>query len=179
MKKLSESVWGDVRRRAEGHTERREDDMTNIRDIVPLDMGCSVLWADRDLEWKNGSCYFNFDEATELVKKSEWRIPSKDEVFELFKKTRDIKRTDEVCVLVKVSDYSRRDYDDVIKIVFDKKGYVPGDSEHILSKATYYSWTSTPTETAETYFANSIQQWQYFAPMHDMNKPCVRLVKDK
>ena len=29
MKKLSESVWGDVRRRAEGRAERKEDDINN------------------------------------------------------------------------------------------------------------------------------------------------------
>ena len=52
MKKLSninESTWGEMRQRSSGQIIRKEDDITNIKSLEPVDMGVSVLWADRDL----------------------------------------------------------------------------------------------------------------------------------
>ena len=134
MRKLSESVWTDIQKRSNGDRIRKENDHTNIMDIIPLDMDCSVLWADRDLEWKDGSCYFNFDEVSEIVEKSKWRIPTKNEVSELFNETRNIKNTDDICILVKKEDYELSNYDNVLQMSFDKKGYVPGDSGYVYSQ---------------------------------------------
>ena len=41
-----------------GKTVRKEDEKTNIYEIIPLDMGVDALWADRDLEWKDGRFFF-------------------------------------------------------------------------------------------------------------------------
>ena len=43
MKKLSESIWSDMQDRSAGDKIRKEDEKTNINDIVPLDMGVDVL----------------------------------------------------------------------------------------------------------------------------------------
>lgn len=80
MKRLSnieESVWSDIHKRSNGGEIRKEDNPTNIKEIKPVDMGVTVLWADRDLEWKDGGCYFNYNEASDIIKNSKWRIPTK------------------------------------------------------------------------------------------------------
>ena len=77
MKKLSESIWSDMQDRSAGDKIRKEDVNTNINDIVPLDMGVDVLWADRDLEWRDGGFFFTYNEVKNITDKSKWRIPTK------------------------------------------------------------------------------------------------------
>ena len=98
MKKLSESIWSDIQDRSMGKTVRKEDEKTNIYEIIPLDMGVDVLWADRDLEWKDGRFFFSYNEAENITNRSEWRIPTKNEVNQLLKHTKEIKNTDEVYI---------------------------------------------------------------------------------
>ena len=82
MKKLSESVWGDVRRRAEGITDRKENQIRgNIKDIKPVDIGCSVLWADRDFEI-DGETEFLIDDVNDYEPLG-WRRPTRKEANEL------------------------------------------------------------------------------------------------
>ena len=99
MKKLSESIWSDMQDRSAGDMIRKEDEKTNINDIVPLDMGVDVLWADRDLEWRDGGFFFTYNEVKNITDKSEWRIPTKNEVNQLLKHTKEIKNTDEVYMI--------------------------------------------------------------------------------
>ena len=99
MKKLSESIWSDMQDRSSGDTVRKEDEKTNINDIVPLDMGVDVLWADRDLEWRDGGFFFTYNEVENITNKSKWRIPTKNEVNQLLKHTKEIKNTDEVYMI--------------------------------------------------------------------------------
>ena len=56
---IKESIWSDIQDRSMGKTVRKEDEKTNIYEIIPLDMGVDVLWADRDLEWKDGRFFFH------------------------------------------------------------------------------------------------------------------------
>ena len=90
MKKLSESVWGDLRKKSLGQEERIEDKIGNLKDLSPVDMGESsgVLWADTDLILNDGTYKFTYEEAEILQKKiselpnkslSEWRLPTHDE----------------------------------------------------------------------------------------------------
>ena len=81
MKKLSESIWGDFRKKSLGQEERLED-KTNIQDLMPVDLGGSILWADRDLE-QQGKDKFTYKEVQELILKTEWRLPTAEEAKEL------------------------------------------------------------------------------------------------
>ena len=176
MKKLSnildESVWGGMLDRSVGDTIRKEDDLTNIRELVPVDMGVTVLWADRDLEYKDGNCYFDYNEAKDSIKKSEWRLPTKEEVGELIKFTKVTKVTDDVCII-------EGDFDDKPQLIFNKKGYQYGISDDIIRNEMYCSWTSTPAITPEAYIIVNIYKVVSYVPMHYGNRMCVRLVKDK
>lgn len=82
MKRLSESVWGDIRKRAEGNTGRKEDVInSNVKEMTPVDVGCSVLWADRDLEI-DGESKFIIDDIKDYEPDG-WRRPTRKEADEL------------------------------------------------------------------------------------------------
>lgn len=82
MKKLSESVWGDIRQKSLGKESRAENQIKgNVNDMVPVDMGVSVLWADRDLE-VNGEYEFNIDYIKDYAPNG-WRRPTREEADEL------------------------------------------------------------------------------------------------
>ena len=171
---VNESVWNDIRKRGNGTDVKKEDELTNIRDIQPVDMGVSVLWADRDLERKDkdDDCFFEFDEANEIIKNTDWRIPTKDETYELFRYAKELKNTDDVCII-------RGDFDDGPELEFYKKGFKYANSDKLTWNNAHFSWTTTHTDNSETYFMSTIKEFQYFSPMHNRNKICVRLVKDK
>ena len=82
---LNESLWSDMQRRAEGSDIRKEDEPGNIKELKPVDLGFSVLWADRDLEI-GGETKVLFDDVKDMVKNFSfcgWRLPSKKEADEL------------------------------------------------------------------------------------------------
>ena len=173
MKKLSESIWSDIQDRSMGKTVRKEDEKTNIYEIIPLDMGVDVLWADRDLEWKDGRFFFSYNEAENITNRSEWRIPTKNEVNQLLKHTKEIKNTDEVYMI-------EGDFDKAPIMTFNKKGFKYIMDDKVYSKHKYYSWTSTKIEDIRnTYYINVIKHYASMELMYYGNKLCVRLVKDK
>lgn len=177
MKKLSninESTWGEMRQRSSGQIIRKEDDITNIKSLEPVDMGVSVLWADRDLEMKDGNCYFDYNEVNNIIKNSKWRIPTKQESYELFQYTTMIKNTDEVCI-------QEGKFDDKPQLIFDKKGYQYGDNDKVFQKSTYAMWTSTKAIEHEAYYMSVIARINdtHFTSMHYGNRICVRLVQDR
>lgn len=84
MKKLSESVWMDIHKQSTGNTERKEDIInSNVKDMVPVDTGCSVLWADRDLEI-DGENKFIIDDIKNYEPDG-WRRPTREEADELMR----------------------------------------------------------------------------------------------
>ena len=86
-KHINESIWSDIQDRSMGKTVRREDEIiTNIKDIKPVDVGVSVLWADKDLEI-NDEKYILIDQVKNFEKDG-WRLPSKDEADELLSNAR-------------------------------------------------------------------------------------------
>ena len=173
MKKLSESIWSDMQDRSSGDTVRKEDEKTNINDIVPLDMGVDVLWADRDLEWRDGGLFFTYNEVKNITDKSEWRIPTKNEVNQLLKHTKEIKNTDEVYII-------EGDFNKAPTMTFNKKGFKYIMDDKVYNKHQYCSWTSTKREDIKnTYYINSIKHYASMESMYYGNKLCVRLVKDK
>lgn len=95
---ISESVWGDMRRRAEGQSDRKENTYKfNIDDLKEIDLGPQVpfYWADFDLE-ANGEYYFDRDMVDDMlpqIKKTGWRLPYGP--FELKNFIKTIKRFDD------------------------------------------------------------------------------------
>ena len=177
MKKLSkiqESIWGDLHKRGIGELEREEDKIGNIKDMIPVDMGgLSVLWSDRDLE-VDDNCYFSFDEANELIEKSGWRLPTREEAEELCVSVRIERNTDKICIVY------REDKPDV-QLTFKKCGQKYGDNDDKIYRIdTYNTWTSTAqgTEAYRIFKISSLIFGTNFQ-MHKNNKICVRLVKDK
>ena len=86
-KHINESIWSDIQDRSMGKTVRREDEIiTNIKDIKPVDVGVSVLWADKDLEI-NDEKYILIDQVKNFEKDG-WRLPSKDDANELLSNAR-------------------------------------------------------------------------------------------
>ena len=84
---LNESIWSDIQDRSMGKIKRKEDEIiTNIKDIKPVDVGVSVLWADKDLEI-NDEKYILIDQVKNFEKDG-WRLPSKDEADELLSNAR-------------------------------------------------------------------------------------------
>ena len=170
---LNESIWSDIQDRSMGKTVRKEDEKTNIYEIIPLDMGVDVLWADRDLEWKDGRFFFSYNEAENITNRSEWRIPTKNEVNQLLKHTKEIKNTDEVYII-------EGDFDKAPTMTFNKKGFKYIMDDKVYNKHQYCSWTSTKREDIKnTYYINSIKHYVSMESMYYGNKLCVRLVKDK
>ena len=82
LSKITEGILGDIAKRDLSGEKKKEDVIGNIKQIQPVDVGCSVLWADRDLE-VDGEYLFTFDEAMDFVKNSEWRLPTLEEVADL------------------------------------------------------------------------------------------------
>lgn len=83
LKKITEEYFGGVMRNEE-YVKFNTDEMK------PIDMGGSVLWADRDLEvvdgggWFGYDKYFTYDEISGVKFKDGWRIPTFDEFTELY-----------------------------------------------------------------------------------------------
>ena len=171
-KKVNESLWSDIQDRNSGEVVRKEDG--NLSDLKPVDMGGTVLWADRDLEM-NGEFYFEYDKANQLIKNTEWRLPTTEEVSELQSPSIQVeKNTDEVYIIYKKSDPDT-------KLVFEKKGYKYALEEKIYRETTYHAWTSSKYEHNTASWAFRIAGTYYSAsyPMDKLNRICVRLVQDK
>ena len=186
MKKLSESVWSDIHKRSNGDQLRKEDELTNIRYLKPLDMGGSVLWADNDLELKDGETYFTFDEVFELINNSDWRLPTLEEVAEFDS------LYDRGCFHSDSRKFYFRYHGNILS--FYKKGFIyTTASDKPIDKEYYYCWTLSIYDYNSQFV--HILTFDNDHPIHtplnsdDVNssvvqdthngKMCVRLVKDK
>ena len=120
-KNVNESIWSDIQKRSMGKQIRKEDEVGNIKNLIPVDMGGSVLWADKDLN-VDDEIYFTFDEASELSHNTKWRIPTKDEANELIHNSRTEKNTNEEVIIY-------TDNDPQTKLTFYKSGYKYADGD--------------------------------------------------
>ena len=168
---LNESVWGDIRKKSLGQ-EEREENSTNIKYFEPVDLGGSVLWADRDLELQDGTVHFTYEDVAN-IKKGEWRLPTQKEADEIFSK-KNLKRK------------SNGDYVIMKKLIFKPRGYVAGISDTNYDVGKYYAWTSTKTNEYGNTFGSRLYAitiddtvTHVSTSMHGDNKVSVRLVKDK
>lgn len=78
---LKESIWSDMQDRGTGEIKKKEDE-SNLSQLKPIDLGGSILWADRDLD-VHGNDLFTIDEVQKIIKGSEWRLPTVEEAKEL------------------------------------------------------------------------------------------------
>ena len=172
---IKESIWSDIQDRSAGETMRKEDEIvSNIKELKPVDMGCSVLWADRDLE-SDENVYFSFTDAEKIIEKSGWRLPTFNEVAELNKMSDIYKNTYEEYILHSGKLHINND------LVFEKCGYqYADDGDRVRDPDSYYAWTSVEAPSGnEAYIVIRISRFLGSTPMHYMNRCCVRLVKDK
>ena len=170
---IKESIWSDIQDRSAGETMRKEDEIvSNIKELKPVDMGGSVLWADKDLE-SDENVYFSFTDAEKIIEKSGWRLPTFNEVAELNKMSAIYKNTYE--------EYKLHYYKTHSDLTFEKCGYQYADDRNrVRDPDAYYAWTSNEAPSGnEAYQTIQIGRYLGSTPMHYMNRCCVRLVKDK
>ena len=78
---IKESIWSDMQDRGTGEIKKKEDE-SNLSQLKPIDLGGSILWADRDLD-VHGNDLFTVNEIQKIIKGSEWRLPTVEEAKEL------------------------------------------------------------------------------------------------
>ena len=186
MKKLSkidESVWSDIHKRSNGDAIRKEDEIGNLHKLKPVDMGGSVLWADRDLEY-DGNVHFLFDDIQRLIQNSEWRLPTRKDIDDLHR----------YCVL-------KHNIDDLYfvspnsqKLIFNRNGMIYNTSvshgnEIKTYLSEYWGWTSEELSSKEIHCYiitdnDILYTPKKFVPGDAITtdrtaKLCVRLVKNK
>ena len=169
---IKESIWSDIQDRSSGKIERKEDEIvSNIKELKPVNMGGSVLWADRDLE-SDENVYFSFPDANKIIKNSGWRLPTFNEMLEL----NTMSTTNKNTLVEYILHYAPAHND----LVFEKCGYQYADEDRVLGADEYYAWTSDKVPNGnEAYRTIKIGRFLGSVHMHYMNKCCVRLVKDK
>lgn len=185
MKKenVNESVWGDMRKRAEGTSVRQEDEMNNIKKLKPVDMGGPVLWADRDLEL-DGQYLFKFNEIPPLIEGSGWRLPTLEDIYTL-----DTINKGSITVNKDCFYFGNR------KLVFYKRGMIYNTSvthgnEIITDDDFYFGWTSDVYKGEQINIYTFDDGEMVYTPKviksvmdpivdNENSKFCVRLVRDK
>lgn len=180
MKRLSESIWSNINKRSEGTLDRQEDIIGNIKELKPIDLGGSILWADRDFQI-DGNFWFTYKDAVENLQGTDWRLPTREEAEELF-------------YLFNSENFSKDGVKYIFtnndsSLVFINLGIKYGDNEKIIKPNDYHSWTSTiSSPTNQTHYKLSLEssgvssssaKFYCSYPMHDSNGLCVRPVKDK
>jgi protein associated with RNAse G/E len=175
MKKLSnisESTWGDLRRRAEGVQVKKEDEIGNLYKINPIDLGGSVLWSDVDLE-VDGETYFDWKELQEMlpkIEKSGWRLIKSDDLHQL--EGLDLE-SDGKSIHIK---------SDGEELIFYKNGRYNGNK--FIEEDGYVGWIDKTTPLSKwvrytLYIDEDHLSADFTVIANETNKLCVRLVKDK
>ena len=178
LSKIDESVWADMHRRSNGDIIRKEDEIGNLHKLEPVDMGGSILWADRDFQI-DGNFWFTYKDAEESLQGTDWRLPTREEAEELF-------------YLFNSDHFSKEGVKYIFtnndtSLVFINLGIKYGDNEKIIKPNDYHCWTSTiSSPTNQTHYKLSLEpsgissaKFYCSYPMHDYNGLCVRPVKDK
>jgi hypothetical protein len=81
---VNESHWSEMNRRSQGIIVRKEEQIkSNVKDMIPVDLGLSVLWADRNLEI-NDETEFLIENVRDYEPDG-WRRPTRKEADELLK----------------------------------------------------------------------------------------------
>lgn len=176
MKKLSqieESIWGDMRRRADTKSHRKEEEVGNLDQLQPVDMGGFVLWADKDLEI-DGNKFFTFEEAIDFVEEheTEWRLPTDKDIAELVMLNDKQKFKTEKDRYILTSKYEG-------ELNFNRDGFLSYKNK-LRDEGAYYGWLSTIYQQGlvKVMKIDIANQVSYSVEKIEC-KLCIRLVKDK
>ena len=147
LKKITDEYFGKVK--------REEDDIkSNIKYLSPVDIGGSVLWANRDFvvksDWysKHGD-YLKYSEVFGIKFEKGWRLPTVDEFLELFFVEDVIKVSEEISY-----NKSKRVYFEFggDKLIFKNSGFRLDGYDELLFKGTsFLRWTSEKNDKNKTY----------------------------
>ena len=97
LSKIDESAWGEMRKRSSGEVQRKEDIInSNVKDMKPVDLGLSVLWADIDLVIDD-EYEFTIDEIKDYAPDG-WRRPTRKEADELLTDAQWSNNWDSICI---------------------------------------------------------------------------------
>lgn len=188
MKRLSqinESIWSDIQDKSTGEQVRKEDNIGNIQQIKPVDMGGTVLWGDKDLEIDNQKL-FTYEQTEEVIGQIKgWRLPTLKEVAELDGHNF-------------YYDNDHIYFDDDRKLSFEKKGVGyqfggKGSKRYLTTgkEKVFYGWTSEPYKYSSNdvhVFIIDNSSFNYSSLTYDINDQVtkdansycsIRLVKDK
>ena len=176
MKKLSvslkESRFVDLINKKFTGEIRKEDMIGNLQKLKPVDIGTSVLWADDDL-CDGGNYLFTFDEVTDMLKGSEWRLPTVSEVRKLKDFEKDFR--DGECIFT----------NNGTSLTFYGHGYinVSEKSKGIQFPENVEGWTADvyPDDCISIYLMNPPENVIVgrYPVVYKESKRSARLVKDK
>ena len=176
MKKLSvslkESRFVDLINKKFTGEIRKEDMIGNLQKLKPVDIGTSVLWADDDL-CDGGNYLFTFDEVTDMLKDSEWRLPTVSEVRKLKDFEKDFR--DGECIFT----------NNGTSLTFYGHGYINvfEKSKGIQFPENVEGWTADvyPNDCISIYLMNPPENFIVgrYPVVNKESKRSARLVKDK
>ena len=156
LSKINETIWGRSMERALGNETRKEDDL-GFDALKPLDLGLSVLWADRDLKRP-----LSMGEIKKIKFPNGWRLPERAETAGL-------------CNII--GSYGDYEVSDSEGIYYKFNGHrIKFDIFH----KNYRFWTSTKSKSG--YWTFSIPPLQLLPELGVIsgdNEFSVRLVKEK
>ena len=187
---IGESVWADIHKRSTGSKERKEDEFGNIKSLKPIDIGLSVIWADRDLII-DGNDYFDFNEIKELTKFLKgWRLPTLEEVAELDTIKNSYASNDNEFYFEIAGQHLGFPKAGFIRKIYSATSNTGWRSFHADENRFYYGWTSTPYDGGSTHILTFDEERIWHTPVNgkritdriiqpNRDKLCVRLVKDK
>lgn len=167
VKKLKESIWSDMEDRGYGEATKKEDEIGNLKELKPVDIGLSVLWADDDFKFPDQE-KFTYHEVEEYIKDTEWRLPTSEEAWELINAEYD---SHFEYIIYKGNGNS---------ITFNGQGYIEKGSDSVLGPSNYFCWTSTPVKLWSGMICLVASgMGRGVSEKSKDDRLCIRLVKDK
>lgn len=147
-KKKNESVWTDMEERGTGDLLKKEDEhYCNLKALKPVDIGCSVLWAEDDLIIDDERLFL-FDDVNKFISGSGWRLPTRTEVWDMINKKGGYWVGQDSYEML----YPDKILNKNIKLIFKKSGMIYNTSvshgHNMLSyPEEYWGWTSEECES--------------------------------
>lgn len=177
MKKLSESIWGDIRKKSLGKEEREENEIGNIKYMSPVDVDGDVLWANKDFELADGTCFFDYEFAKNFGEVKGWRLPTLEEADDFLKmgNLRELCNSDESYFI------HHKTHDEYLW--FKKRGFL-NHNDYNVRENEYAAWIGG-SKYAEAFGfepsePHSYRRAQYRVLVNRSDcKFCIRLVRDR
>ena len=183
MKKLSvslkESRFVDLINKKFTGEIRKEDMIGNLQKLKPVDIGTSVLWADDDL-CVDDKYLFTFDDVTNMLKDSKWRLPTVSEVEELKDFEKDFR--DGECIFTNNgTSLTFYGHGEIFVLPSGKTFQEPNNNDDTVS---VYGWTNDVSKFDNNYISIYLMDPSLFIVkksnvIYKNSLLSARLVKDK